>query len=393
MSRKLVHVERVKEILSIKDADKIELAKVLGWQVVVKKGEVKTGDLAVYFEIDSFLPIEPRFEFLRTSSYKKLNVEEEGTGILTESEGFRLRTVKMRGQLSQGLLLSLSAFPELSGTDLVEGLDVTSLLKVKLYEAPIPANMKGSVKGGFPGFIKKTDQERLQNLPEYFEKYKNVEFEVTEKIDGTSATFYFNNGQFGVCSRNLELKDDGNDNIYWKIVKKYNIESLLKKIGKNIALQGEIAGEGINGNPLRLKGQELFVFDIYDINQGRLLTQHERAKIMQIVVPLMKDNRTLLENKEFTTFEMSHHVPIIDIDLREFRDKIFMKFSTIDEFLSYARGKSLLNSIVKREGLVFKSKVLIDGQIVSFKVINNDVLLEEKEREQSFHVHDEFHDM
>jgi len=176
MSRKLATVRKVLDIRPIEGADAIELAIIGGWQCVVKKGDFKVGDLGVYFEIDSFLPIEPKYEFLRKSSYRQLPTGEEG---------FRLRTVRLRGALSQGLLLPLGEFTDLP----VDTYDLTSFLKVTKYEPPMPACLAGDAAGSFPSDIPKTDAERIQNLADYFEQYKEAEFEVTEKLDGCLAGF------------------------------------------------------------------------------------------------------------------------------------------------------------------------------------------------------------
>ena len=191
----------------------MRLAIVDGWKVVVAKNVGhKVGDLVVYCEIDSFLPIKEEFEFLRKSSYKKMG----------DQEGFRLKTIKLRGQVSQGLILPLNVlktteiiqtkitkqvwgnqielFAE-DGTPMVDiGDDVTEVLGIVKYEPPIPAELAGKVKGLFPSFLRKTDEERVQNLALEYETYKNSnhQFYVTEKLDGSSATFYFKDGVFGV---------------------------------------------------------------------------------------------------------------------------------------------------------------------------------------------------
>ena len=197
MERKLASIRRITDIQPIPNADAIEVVVVGGWKVVTKKGEFNVGDLCVYCEIDSFLPILPQYEFLRKSSYKKLSTGEEG---------FRLRTIKLRGQVSQGLVLPLSVLP--GGRELFEGMDVTEVLSITKYEPPIPASLAGKVKGLFPSFLHKTDEERVQNLANEFGILHlfqpNKTYYVTEKLDGSSATFYFRNGEFGVCSRNLE---------------------------------------------------------------------------------------------------------------------------------------------------------------------------------------------
>ena len=182
MERKLASVRRITDIQPIPNADAIEVVVVGGWKVVTKKGEFNVGDLCVYCEIDSFLPILPQYEFLRKSSYKKLSTGEEG---------FRLRTIKLRGQVSQGLVLPLSVLP--GGRELFEGMDVTEVLSITKYEPPIPASLAGKVKGLFPSFLHKTDEERLQNLDSEYPFDSNKKYYVTEKLDGSSATFYFRN--------------------------------------------------------------------------------------------------------------------------------------------------------------------------------------------------------
>ncbi len=340
--RKLVTIRKVTQVLPIENADNIELAKVDGWQCVVKKKEFKPGDLGVYFEIDSFLPIEERYEFLRKTSYKKLS---DGR------EGFRLKTTRFRGKLSQGLLLPLNSFPEL--TNIEVGTDITAILKVVKYEPPIPVTLSGEIKGLFPSFIKKTDEERIQNLPEYFEQYKNEAFECTEKVDGTSCTIYFNNGDSGVCSRNLDLKED-DTNIFWKIVHTSKILEFLRDLNQNIALQAELIGPNINKNPLKLPHLDLYLFNIWDIETQEYFNPQKREAFFKTISHLLK------------------HVPINHKSI-----KIFAEVTTIESMLDYAKGTSVLNEKAIREGLVFKSVNLIGGEIISFKVINNDYLLAE----------------
>jgi RNA ligase (TIGR02306 family) len=347
MERKLATIRKINEIKPIEDADMIELAIVDGWQCVVKKDEFKPGDLGVYFEIDSFLPIEERYEFLRKSSYKKIPDQLEGQ----RGEGFRLKTVKLRGQISQGLVLPLHMFPELKTTAV--GSDLTEALNVELYEPPVPANLAGQVRGRMPGFIKKTDEERIQNLPEYFTTYNNVSFESTEKIDGSSMTVYFTGDDQGVCSRNLNLKED-EANTLWKITGELELLKLLKELNRNLALQGEIAGEGIQKNPLKIKGQHFFLFNIWDIDKRQHLTPAERMEIFHFL-----EQRAPIR-----------HVPVISPDI-----KIFEKYKTMAEILDAAVGESLLNKNVRREGIVLKSLESIGNEIISFKVISNQYLL------------------
>nr|MDO8117378.1 RNA ligase (ATP) [Candidatus Sigynarchaeota archaeon] len=238
MSRKLARLEIVTKITQIDNADAIEVAHILGWQCVVKKGEVQVGEPVVYFEIDSFLPIETRYEFLRKSSYKVMEIDG-GDGIIKKVEGFRLKTIKLRGQVSQGLAMPVRDFQDILREDLLEpGTDLTGVLGILLYEKPISINMRGMVKGNFPGFINKTDQERIQNHPEYFETYRDLAFEVTEKIDGTSSTLYIgDDGELNVCSRNLNLKDDGGSSVYWMLAQKLHLKERIASAGTRYALQ------------------------------------------------------------------------------------------------------------------------------------------------------------
>lgn len=342
--RKLATIEKILGLQPIKDADRIEVATIRGWEVVVKKGEFEIGDKCVYFEIDSFLPIEDRYEFLRKSCYRKYR---DGTG-----EGFRLRTIKLKGQISQGLALPLDLYTEFHRDLNHVGEDVTTILDVALYDPPIPAQLRGSIKGNFPSFIRKTDQDRIQNHLDYFAKYKDEEFEVTVKLDGTSMTVYYNNGEFGVCSRNLEIKEN-KDNAYWKIVDELNLKEKMRKYGWNIALQGELIGAGIQGNPEKIKGQEFRLFDIYDIDLCRYFTPRERDF-----------GRLLFPN-------------VLTVPIECYCYDILADYHDLDLLLAFADEGRSLNADV-REGLVFKSTRLINGEVVSFKVINNKYLLENK---------------
>lgn len=345
--RKLATIQTIKGIRPIQNADAIEVATVLGWNVVTKKGEFSIGDLAIYFEIDSFLPVQPTFEFLRKGCYKQL---PDGT------EGFRLRTVRLRGQLSQGLLLPLTVFPHIDFSNLSVGDEVTELLGVTKFEPPIPASLAGEVKGLFPPFIRKTDQERIQNLyDDYAQTFSSEPWEVTVKLDGSSGTYYINDGQFGVCSRNLELRET-EGNTFWKIARSFNIEETLRKIhaetGMNLALQGEVIGEGIQGNKEKIKGHAFYIFDIYDIDNQRYMTPKERREVF---VNFIADTGV-------------NHVPILEEAYYPFEQ-------LLESLLEFASGPSQ-NPQTPREGLVFKTnrRVELYGDIVSFKVISNQFL-------------------
>ena len=341
--RKLASIRRINLIEPIEGADAIEVATVDAWKVVVKKGEFKVNDLAVYFEIDSWVPTELA-PFL-----SKGKEPREFNGV----KGERLRTIKLRGQISQGLILPYSV----CGKICVEGEDVSELLGVQKYEPPIPSQLAGQVKSLFPSFIPKTDQERIQNIPDLvFGKYRDEEFEVSLKLDGSSCTVYYNNGEVGVCSRNLELKmsEENKDNAYIKTAIKSGLIDALKRMGRNLAFQGELMGPSIQGNREDLPVANLYIFDIYDIDKGAYLLPEERHT-------MLFDIRKWNESDE--QFSM---VPVYRIAFKP------SEFDSVDAILRYADGPSLNHPM--REGLVFKH-VKSD---FSFKAISNKFLLSEK---------------
>jgi RNA ligase (TIGR02306 family) len=287
----------------------------------------------VYCEIDSFLPIKPEFEFLRKSCYRKM---ADG------QEGFRLKTIRLRGQISQGLCIPIGELPQLSNNNV--GDNVSDILGIVKYDPPIPAELSGICKGNFPSFLKKTDEERVQNLSKEYQEYlvSGINFYATEKLDGSSATFYLRDGEFGVCSRNLELKENA-DNSFWKVARNLDIENKLKKLPYNACLQGELIGEGIQGNPYKIKGQDVRFFNLLNIDTYELMSVDDLCNFC------------------------------LDVDLLPVPNYNFILPKTIDELLLVAEGKSALAD-VEREGLVIRSP---DGKI-SFKVISNKFLLNEK---------------
>ena len=377
MLRKLVSIRRVHSIEPIEGADFIERLVIEGWNVISKKGEFQKGDLAVYFEIDSFIPDEPRYEFLKDK--KTLN------GV----EGYRLRTKKLRGVISQGLALPLSLFPEIKNP--IEHDEVTDLLGVVKYEKIIPSN-KGDKQpkvSNWPWFIPKTDQERIQNLMEYFDNYKEMSFEETLKLDGSSMTVYkmskdlnwfqkklnslvvflgmpylkFKDYHFGVCSRNIELIEDTqfkkvfiNNGIesefdsmnYWKVAYKYNLEFFVPA---GFAVQGEMIGPKIQSNHEKVQELEFYVFDVFDIKYNRYLTPEERKDFMDWYMPYVS------------------HVPIVLGNV-----KIFEQCPTLDHLMKRVTGESMNPGTVS-EGRVYKS---VDGK-VTFKCVSNEYLLKFEE--------------
>ena len=331
--RKLATIRRVRETRAIEGADAIELAVVDGWKCVTKKGEFAAGDAVIYCEIDSFLPVRDEFEFLRKSSLK----------VMDGREGFRLRTVKLRGQISQGLLLD----PSILGRKVAIGEDVTEELGIVKYEPPIPACLGGDVVGGFPAFIAKTDEERIQNLATDFDSFHGHSFYVSEKIDGTSFTAFVrcndeNGEQFGVCGRNWQLAEDAS-NSHWRVVRDLDLRGRMKTLGRSLAIQGELIGPGIQKNRYALKAPTVLVFNVFDIAESAYVHKAEMEAICrEIDLPIVPPLGEMI-------------VP-----------------DCLDAILTLAEGKSVLNPKTEREGLVWV-RGLGDDRI-SFKTISNKFL-------------------
>jgi len=331
--RKLATIQKIKDLQPIEGADKIEKATVLGWQLVVKKEDFKAGDYCVYCEIDSVLPEKPEFEFLRPRK-------------------FRIKTVKLRGQISQGIAFPINILKEYEKVEIKEGFDVSDIIGVKKYEPPPTVMMSGKVKGSFPGFIPKTDEMRIQSVPDVLTRPENQgkRCYITEKVDGTSATYYIRDGEFGVCSRNRELHDTEN-NIHWMVVKQYDIEGTLRKLNRNIAIQGEILGPKIQSNKYQLPKHKVLVYSIFDIDQYAYLNY--------------EDFIALAENANFET------VPII-------RDDYILGHDDVNCLVLLSEAKSLLNPELPREGIVIRPVIEAqDPELgrLSFKVVNPEFLL------------------
>ena len=338
--RKLATVRTVKEIRPIPDADNIEVAVIDNWSCVTQKNEVKIGEDVVYFEIDSFLPVHPAFEFLRKNCYRKMD----------DSEGFRLKTIKLRKQLSQGLVLSVSYLREqglLKKDSYAIGDDVSEEINVINYEPPTSFTLSGNIKGVFRSVVPKTDEERVQNLN--YSSLLNKSYYSTEKLEGTSITIYLIDNEFGVCSRNYDLYET-EDNLYWKVVRQMDLERKIRdKINFNVAFQGELIGEGVQGNIYKLKGNTIKFFNIFDITNGYYLPYE------------------VLQN----------YSRYLEIDLVPEVNYYYYLPENFEELLDYAKGKSLLNSSTEREGVVIRER---SGENrISFKVINNDYLLKQKD--------------
>ena len=419
--RKLAYIAEVSSVTPIEGADRLEqiMLKGHGWKIVTAKGDFSVGDLGVMFEIDSFLPIEDeRYAFLKDRCLKKF-VSKSGNVL---REGIRIKTIKLRGVISQGLIMPLSAFvgkeilvdnnlakPEgvvaedgkpvskegLAGgpistlyynkevvgedgtttTEKIEvgvGSDLTELLHVEHYDEvkeqfrPLSTQtgggLCGDAMGSFPSaFIPKTDEERIQNLGDWFEKMKGRQWQVTCKHDGTSCTIAFSpsidfDNPNVVCSRNLRLKREtaaGVVPIYWQIAEKFSILEKLSealKCGKEYAVQGEIVGPGINGDRNKEKEATFKCFRIYDIAHQKFLNPNE----------------TVAFCKEFD-------IPHVDIIETEF--PFFDKITTMEEALKFAEGKTKEGN--EREGVVCKT--CDDGPYASFKIVSNKYLMKQED--------------
>jgi len=343
--RTLASIQKILSIEPIPNADAIEKATVLGWNVVVKKGEFKPGDLCIYFEIDSLLPVREEYGFLQGGGVKRMLYEGK------EVEGYRLKTIRLRGQISQGLCLPIGTFPvELKVQDVwKEGKDVTEKLGVIKYEPPVPEGMAGKMRGNFPSFIPKTDETRIQTYPDVLKRYKDTYFYVTEKLDGSSVTFFIKDDEFHVCSRNTDLFDTP-DNLIWRVAKEMGIEEKLRQMGMGIVLQGELVGGKVQGNPLKLTKPTIYFFNIYNYLNAEYAPLDLMLRIsLQFEIPL---------------------VPIVEY--------YFKVPQTVDEIIKYATKKSRLNEDVWAEGFVFRPREEAKDEDLgrlSFKAINPEYLL------------------
>lgn len=363
MARKLVTVRKVKEKNPIPNADMIEQVVVDGWNVVSKKGEFTVGDYGVFFEVDSALPAnDERFEFLRKSGVKNFHGKEV----------IRIRTVRLRGVISQGLFLPMNQFPEIvryleqSGISLddavSEGIDLSDIVDVVKYEPPM--KVRGAeAAGDFPSYIRKTDQERINNVFDmYSSKFKNTTFYATLKMDGSSATFFYaydeqhkiNNliedecgGQFVVCSRNMTLKPT--DNPWHVAADNLSIERKLREYrfatGKNYAVQGELLGKGIQGTREKFFDYTVRFFAVYDVDNMCYLPYNEVINVFEdLDLPM---------------------VPLLGMF------NPFDTFSTVQEFIDYSNKLEPIHADIP-EGVVYHS---INAPHVSFKAISTNYLL------------------
>lgn len=389
MSRKLASIVRIKSCDPIPDTERLSVATMegKGWRVVTGRDEFKPGELAVYLEIDSFVdPTDERYAFLRDRCLKKF-VSKSGAVL---REGIRIKSIKLRGVVSQGLLMPLAKFPEITermpndyqiclaeednciAPELLPVLDadVTALLKVEHYDEvkeqlqPSMGNaLNADAMGNFPSkYIPKTDEERIQNLGDWFTTMKGRVWQISCKHDGTSCTIAYSptidseNPEI-VCSRNLRLKPQtasGQVPIYWQMADKYKILEALKEhydtTGEEIALQGEIVGPGINGDRNKETEYKFLVFRAWRVGEQQFFPPNALVTFCGILgIP---------------------HVAVI-----EYEFPFFDRITTMEDALKFAEGKTKEGN--EREGVVCKT--VDNGPYASFKIVSNKYLLSEKD--------------
>ena len=341
--RKLASIQRVWKIEPIEGADRIELASVEGWKCVVNKGQFQKGDLGVYFEIDSFLPIDDRYEFLRKSCYKKTDIM---------GEGFRLKTQSFLGQISQGLFLPINLFPELQNAKLGE--NVSEILGVRKWEIEERATTGGTVIGALPYDVPHTDETRVQASPELIDAFSGLVYYISTKMDGSSHSLSIDENGFHVCGHNYEYKDDGSSSFY-EFVKQRNYEHNMRRAMeqfeiKTLTIQGEFCAPGIQKNPLRLSKPEWYVFTIR-VNGER--------------VGLKKMN-------DLCNYMNMPMVPIEEVD-----KDLPSKYPTVEALLERAEGTYFTGG--KKEGIVIRTTEPIYNETIggplSMKVVSSKYLL------------------
>lgn len=332
MERKLVSIQRVERIEPIPNADQIMKARVMGWDVVIKKGELAEGDPCVFFEIDSVLPDgAPWAEFLRP-------------------RGFRVRTLRLRGVLSQGLALPVAI---LGGDAPPVGTDVRERLGVTKYEAVLPDARE--VAGPFPARVPKTDELRLQSVLGVLEELRGHPFYVTTKLDGASVTYFRDlDGALVACSRNWALARG--DNPVWRVAARHALE---ERLAPGMAIQGELCGPGIQRNRLGLAEHRVFMFSVYDVRAGRFL-----------------------DHDGFVRFASEHELATVPVERVVDGEEAARFEHTLERYLEMARGvyagtKNRKEGIVVRP-LIERRSDLLAGRL-SFKVINNEFLLKDED--------------
>lgn len=369
MNRKLASIQRIEALDPIPGADKIECATILGWHCVVAKGEFFVGDKTVFYEIDSMLPVKPEYEFMAGRKY-------------------RVKTIRLRKQISQGLAIPLNKIHYVTLHRCKVGDDVTDRLGVVKHEPPTVGNrgtkppktwwseivyrvkswfgMVPPLEYGWPSFLQQTDETRIQSAPGYLSRHEGEPHYCTEKLDGCSCTIFLRRGRFGVCSRNTEVgtkrfyKDQRKN--FWPIVRKLKIEESMRRIGRNLAIQGEVIGPDCNGGKYNIPECRLYVYTVFDLDTNKRV---DFVDALEIATDMGLDWVPLVGNPQ----------PL---------------HSTVDGLVAASTGKSVITTGAKgykaigREGLVYRAMVDTgdrDTGHASFKVINPEFLLKHADDE------------
>jgi RNA ligase (TIGR02306 family) len=335
-SRKLASVQIIKDIVDHTNSDNLALAIVLGWQVVVKRNEFKSGEKIVYFEIDSLLPEKPWSEFMKSCKYK-------------------VKTIKLRGEISQGLIMPLSILED-DETKYDEGHNLTTHLGINKYkiDSDEPLTIKGNkikIKTFPSHIIEKTDEPRIQSEPKFLKIFEGKSYYASLKYDGTSGTYFIHpeDNEFYICSRNNK-RDHTPGDVYTDVAEAYKLKDKLE-LNKRYAIQCEIYGPSIQCNLLNANKLSIAVFNILDIIDKRYLEFEEFVKVCnELDLPMVE----IIEEGESFNF-------------------------TMDELKLKAKG-TYQNTKTPREGLVYRlKKDWREGyKRHSFKVINDDFLLNKK---------------
>lgn len=346
--RKLATVATILDVFPIEGADAIEGVKVRGWNVVVKKGEYKVGDKTIYVEVDSVLPdglseelaleiksLNKQLSKAKTDEEKN-SIKEKIADITSKNtrpefeflrnSKFRIKTRRIFGQISQGICFPLSilnnANPEYLNfqedtksdiyLDIKEGDDVTDALDIVQFIEPEPANLGGDVKGALGNLgILVSDEERIENLSDKYNALKEFKYVVSEKLEGSSVSFVLKNDEFNVCSRKLNLKES-EKNTFWKVARQLDIENKMRAYGEkhgliNWSLQGELVGEGVQGNIYKLKGHNVGFYNAFNIDMQEYIDFEEFMKMIEELgletCPIIDNDYTLPETTD-ELFEM-----------------------------------------------------------------------------------------
>lgn len=396
--RKLATVQVIKEVNPIEDADAIEVATVKSWSVVVKKGEVTPGQKVIYFEIDSLLPVVPEFEFLDSPRVNPITI-----GTDNEEVGHRLRTVKLRGQVSQGLIQTFDkvnpVFSNFTKDELIafmenadEDTDLTELLGVKKWEKPEVSTSLGDSLCDFPSTLTpKTDEPRVQNEPKEVQELKGKSYVGSAKLDGTSTTVIFDPStkELVFASRNLSLAPG---NTLERFLEETGTLDLIKNFDEGVlVLQSELYGEGIQSNRVGIRGKRMATFNIVvdGVRQSLLNSIRIAGKLNLELPDILRLGVTQDEDRELRDLLKTVNKGRSDknpgkvsrleggpLPIKVAANSGVAFDFTVDELVSDVFGEKYPTTGRPLEGIVYRPIAEVDNfNPVSFKVINNKFLI------------------